>query len=577
MKTKKKNLKEKLNQLPRIKTDLPIYQDNLDYSQLVEKIRKEVKEHLKRHYPHRYPTEETHSSDHSHQVQKNPQSPQEKQLENFPSNSPSQTSDIPSTKKSEHPLSHPVNSILSTNLSGQHILPIHSPEPLPIRITEIKPILLQLQQDLQRTRKQPDQSPSQSLHTLQNPQDQEILIPTCQATPIKDHQGNLQDLQDHQETHHQIRPNCQIWLQLSSSQSLIFSMETPNITNHGKPQSSSISDQLELPLMMIESTIHSDYSKDQLTTGNKISSPVHRPPEITIHGHTSQMPWTNHSPQLNKHTKLKETFKTVNKKGNISRITSVNSPPLCHSQDCKTAPPSELTSAKDLTPKSDTKHSDKTHRLWQNGKLLQDLPGELQKNRVELDLETCLTDLLNQLQSEITKAKEMETTPDTTISTTILLLKETSGTWTLTKSTNNSTDLLLTKMEMTMNPKKKSQTMNQKKMMMMMKSTNSTHKDKETQTEVLTNTKMHSTTSSTMSSQTNSELHLSKEYASSARRKDISITIVRQGRFSFTKEEQEIWDNNKPTTPTNPDLQTKAKEERLSKTKGKTPMPWYTT
>jgi hypothetical protein len=72
-------------------------------------------------------------------------------------------------------------------------------------------------------------------------------------------------------------------------------------------------------------------------------------------------------------------------------------------------------------------------------------------------------------------------------------------------------------------------------------------------------------------------LHLSKEYASSARRKDISIAIVRQGRFSFTKEEQEIWDNNKPTIATNPDLQIKAKEERLSKTKGKTPMPWYTT
>jgi hypothetical protein len=80
-----------------------------------------------------------------------------------------------------------------------------------------------------------------------------------------------------------------------------------------------------------------------------------------------------------------------------------------------------------------------------------------------------------------------------------------------------------------------------------------------------------------MSSQTNNELHLSKEYASSARRKDISIMIVRQGRFSFTKEEQEIWDNNKPTTTTDPDLKTKAKEERLSKTKGKTPMPWYTT
>ncbi|HEY1645669.1 MAG TPA: hypothetical protein VGF75_04835, partial [Candidatus Saccharimonadales bacterium] len=41
---KKKNLKEKLNQLPRIETDLPIYQDNLDYSQLAEQIRKEVKE-----------------------------------------------------------------------------------------------------------------------------------------------------------------------------------------------------------------------------------------------------------------------------------------------------------------------------------------------------------------------------------------------------------------------------------------------------------------------------------------------------------------------------------------------------
>jgi hypothetical protein len=52
-------------------------------------------------------------------------------------------------------------------------------------------------------------------------------------------------------------------------------METPNITDHGEPQSSSISDQLELPPMMIESTTHSDYSKDQLTTGNKISSPVH--------------------------------------------------------------------------------------------------------------------------------------------------------------------------------------------------------------------------------------------------------------------------------------------------------------
>jgi hypothetical protein len=61
------------------------------------------------------------------------------------------------------------------------------------------------------------------------------------------------------------------------------------------------------------------------------------------------------------------------------------------------------------------------------------------------------------------------------------------------------------------------------------------------------------------------------------KKKDISITIVRQGRFSFTKEEQEIWDNDKPTTAIDPDLKTKAKEERLSKTKGKTPMPWYTT
>jgi hypothetical protein len=354
-------------------------------------------------------------------------------------------------------------------------------------------------------------------------------------------------------------------------------METPNTINHGEPQLSSILDQLELPPMMIESTTHLDYSKDQLTTGNKTSSPVHQPQEITTHGHTSQMPWTNHFPQLNKHMKPKETFETANKRENISRITSANSPPLCHSQDCKTAPSSEPTSVKDSTPKSNTKHSDKTHKLWQNGKLLQDSPGELQKNRVELDLRACLTDLLNQLQSEIIKAKEMETTPDTTISMTIPLLKETSGTWTSTKSTNNSTDLLLMKMEMMMNPKKKSPIMNQKKEMMTTKSTNSTCKDKETQTKVLTNTKMHSTTSSTTSSQTSSELHLSKEYASSAKRKDISIAIVSQGRFLFTKEEQEIWDNNKPTTTTDPDLQTKAKEERLSKTKGKTPMPWYTT
>jgi hypothetical protein len=75
----------------------------------------------------------------------------------------------------------------------------------------------------------------------------------------------------------------------------------------------------------------------------------------------------------------------------------------------------------------------------------------------------------------------------------------------------------------------------------------------------------------------NNELHSSKEYASSARRKVISIVIVRQGRFLFTKEEQEIWGNDKPTTTTDPDLKTKAKGERLSKTKGKTPMPWYTT
>jgi hypothetical protein len=355
-------------------------------------------------------------------------------------------------------------------------------------------------------------------------------------------------------------------------------METPNITDHGEPQSSSILDQLESPPMMIESTIHSDYSKDQQTTGNKISSPVHQPLEITTHGHTSQTPWTNHSPQLNKHTKLKETFETVNKRENISRITSVNSPPLCHSQDGKTAPPSEPTSAKDLTPKSDTKHSDKTHKLWQNGKQLQDSPGESQKNRVELDLGTHLTDLLNQLQNKITKAKEMETTPNTTISTTTPLLKEMSGTWISTKSINNSTDLLSMKTEtMTMNPKKKSLTTNKKKMMMMTKSTNSTHKDKEIQTEVLTNTKMHSITSSTTSSQMNNELHSNKEYASSARRKDISIAIVKQGRFSFTKEEQEIWDNDKPTIATNPDHRTKAKEERPSKTKGKTPMPWYTT
>jgi hypothetical protein len=76
-----------------------------------------------------------------------------------------------------------------------------------------------------------------------------------------------------------------------------------------------------------------------------------------------------------------------------------------------------------------------------------------------------------------------------------------------------------------------------------------------------------------MSSQMNNKLHSSKEYASFARRKDISIAIVKQGRFLFTKEEQEIWDNDKPTTTTDPDLKTKAKDERLSKTKGKTPMP----
>jgi hypothetical protein len=216
---------------------------------------------------------------------------------------------------------------------------------------------------------------------------------------------------------------------------------------------------------------------------------------------------------------------------------------------------------KDLTPKSDTKPSDKTSKLWQNGKQLQDLPGELQKNRVELDLEACLTNLLNQLQSKITKAEETETTPDTTISMMIPLLKETSETWTSTKSTNNSINSPSTKMKMMRNLMKKSLTTNQK-MMMMMKSTNSTHKDKETQTEVLTNTKMHLTTSSTMSSQMSNELHSSKEYASSARRKDIFIAIVRQGRFLFTKEEQEIWDNDKPTTTTDPDLRTKAKEER---------------
>jgi hypothetical protein len=56
-----------------------------------------------------------------------------------------------------------------------------------------------------------------------------------------------------------------------------------------------------------------------------------------------------------------------------------------------------------------------------------------------------------------------------------------------------------------------------------------------------------------MSSQMNNKLHSNKEYASSARRKDISIMIVKQGRFLFTKEEQEIWDNDKPTIATNPD------------------------
>jgi hypothetical protein len=163
--------------------------------------------------------------------------------------------------------------------------------------------------------------------------------------------------------------------------------------------------------------------------------------------------------------KPKETFETANKRGNTSRITSANSPPSCHNQDCKTVPPSEPISAKDLTPKCDMKHSDKTPKLWQNGKQLQDSPGELQKNRVELDLEAHLTNLLNQLQSKITKAKEMETTPDTTISTTTPLLKEMSGTWTLTTSNNNSIDLPLTKTKMMRNLMKKNPTMNQKMMM----------------------------------------------------------------------------------------------------------------
>jgi hypothetical protein len=200
-------------------------------------------------------------------------------------------------------------------------------------------------------------------------------------------------------------------------------METPNIIDHGKPQSNSISDQLESSLIKIESTTHLDYSKDQLTTGNKTSSPAHHLQEITTHGYTSQIPWTNHLPQHNKHMKPKETFKTANRRENISRIMSANSPPLCHSQDCKTVPPSEPISVKDLTPKSDIKPSDKIPKLWQNGKQLQDLPGELQKNRIKLDLKAHLTNLLNQLQSEITKAKETETTPDTTISMTIPLLK----------------------------------------------------------------------------------------------------------------------------------------------------------
>ena len=94
------------------------------------------------------------------------------------------------------------------------------------------------------------------------------------------------------------------------------------------------------------------------------------------------------------------------------------------------------------------------------------------------------------------------------------------------------------------------------------------YKNRRTQTE---NPQTPYITSSTTSSQTNKEQHSKMENASIARRKDISIALVQQGRFTKTQEEREACLSN-PNLNHNP-----GKDTDQSKGKGKTLMPWFTT
>jgi len=77
-----------------------------------------------------------------------------------------------------------------------------------------------------------------------------------------------------------------------------------------------------------------------------------------------------------------------------------------------------------------------------------------------------------------------------------------------------------------------------------------------------------------MSSPTNNEQPLEMENVSSARRKDISIGIVKQGRHTLLPNERTAWDIDRLI---NPDPNRKGPVVNQAKGKGKTPTPWYIT
>src|SRR5215475_4594070 len=134
-----------------------------------------------------------------------------------------------------------------------------------------------------------------------------------------------------------------------------------------------------------------------------------------------------------------------------------------------------------------------------------------------------------------------------------LLQREPNGTWRLTKSTMqsmNSQWYMETKILISQNLTQRvmivEKVVTKKPHLEMMKSTTPLHIDKEVQT-VETNESYK--TSSTTSSPMNKELLLEMGNVSSARRKDISIEIVQQGRHILNEMERTAWLLSKQRSP----------------------------